>query len=389
MPNMPDKDTRDNIALGVAGVGAASPFAGLIGQRRLIGDPRINKAIKRFEDIDDLSMMAQPGDILLSSEKGMVSPTKAFQTVGSGSEYYHTSPVVDRVSGHGKVLDTGSMHNPKAKDPSRSMSAVRRGAKYVSDMEGTYDDFVLLRPDKPLTPEQIKKFQASMASRAGTDYSTAVGRKAFLKDLFLPKFRPFRKKGPISVPVCEGGSCSSVPASALGEAGIIDDILKGKAPQDVLPADFMRAGSGYTPIGAVVPDRPVPLGSAAKRALARYGLRAGIGLGIGGSLYGAYKEPEAAIGVGAGMMTPTLARMVGKKLLERKERLTKKPQEEIGHVLPKAKNVLKKTIWRDLPEDTYKTMLKRFGTRTAPIALAGGLGAYGAARGLGSLLSDD
>lgn len=381
---MPEEKNYDNYVLGASGLAAASPFAGLIGQRKLVNDPFINKSIERMS-LDDLADLARKGDIIVSA-KPMGGLVQGAQHLSTGSPFYHVSPVVGAdLKGRGRVLDAGDLAWSRAKP---SVSHMGRHSTHPTNLSGKdFKDFVLLRPDKPYSKEQLNAYLESMAARSHSTYKPMVGKKSFFADMFLPKIR-LGSKGK-SVPVCAGDSCSTFPARAMEEAGLTEGILKGKKPADVLPADFMRRGSGFTPVAASIGSKPnAMMSNRALRTLMRYGSRAGLGLGLGGTIYGTYKEPEIAMGIGAGMLTPSLIRSLSKRVHGmRKDIPLSQASREVNLQLPKFTRLLNTD--NPITGKALSTMKKRLLTRTAPTAILGGLGMYGAAKGLGSLLGND
>lgn len=359
-----------------ATLAAGSPFLGLIGERKLTGDPHINKNIKRM-GLQALEREARPGDVILSSRPGWEG-FKVTQAPFSGSEFFHASPVYGRKGGKGTVVDAGDLgewegSRATIKDVSRSAKTIHR--HYPGH---GYSDLVLVRPDKKLTHKQLLNLRSSLTSRAYDHYSVPRGAKAALKDLFVPKLDMFTSKKPPTP--CSGTMCSALPAESMAESGILKNIAKGKAPGETLPADFLRAGSGFKPVGAVVRQNRA-LGPISRQVY-RYGTRAGLGAGIGGAIYGGYKDPVTTAGILGGLATPSLARAASTAIYKR---LRKVPKDEavtaLSNQLPKLRRLGMELFTPD-PEMTPEMLRKlslRFGTRTVPLALLGGLGTYLAA----------
>lgn len=378
------------VAVG-AGLAVGSPFLGLIGQRKLVHDPHINENIRKLT-LKELGRQARPGDVVLSSRPRW-GGFKVTQTPVSGSEFYHASPVYGRRGGLGTIIDAGDFGYDNPPRPTISgVSRIATPAPRHFSGHG-YSDLVLMRPDKKLSPAQLKKLQKALTARAYQQYSVPVGAKAMLKELFVPKIKAFSKDLAKSTPEairCSGTMCSALPSEAMAEAGILKNIAKGKGPSEVLPADFLRAGSGYSPVGAVIKQKRAL--SAVSRALYPYAARAGIGLGIGGTIYGTYKDPVATAGVLGGMMTPSIMRALATRAVQYGQHKTKnEAMSAVGNQLPKLKRLVLEAFTPD-PEITPELARKlklRFATRTLPIGLLGGLGSFLAAKKIRSMFSKD
>lgn len=174
--------------------------------------------------------------------------------------------------------------------------------------DGKYQDMMIVRPKEKLNPQQMKTFRDQISARVQSQYDMDRVSGAYLRDIFVPKVGPFKRKqeatevkyrnvkdpatGKINkVPVrCKGNVCSTAPAQAFTEA-TGKSVIPGKAAQDVLPADFLRSDS-YKPVGAVVK------GNYGVRRAQPYIARAGIGAGLAGATYAATEDPALVAGLG-------------------------------------------------------------------------------------------
>lgn len=277
--------TGEMAAVGVAG---ASPFAGMIGQERLKHDPTRGAKMQHFQDMEELSRRARPGDIILTSKAK--SSYKKPQSWMFGSEYYHAQPVVGRRGDHGTTVSAGDY--PEKKYKRMSPQAFGRKIETVKDMMAgeAYTDAVLLRPKRKLTPVELERFVASTIDRSKAKYTKTRAVSAYVKDVFLPKLIPaglLNRHGGIT-PTCVGDVCSTAPAQALTSA-TGRSVVRGKAAKDVMPADFLRS-EHFKPVGKV--------GTGARRvsALRPLALRAGLGAGLAGLTYGVMRAAKAISG---------------------------------------------------------------------------------------------
>ncbi len=382
MPDVPDKNYDAPVAAGAAAA-AGTPFLGMIGQRELVNDPHVNKNISRV-GLHELERMARPGDVILSSRPGWEG-FKVTQAPFSGSEFFHATPVYGRRGGKGTVIDAGDLaefadYDPKIKDVTREARTVR----HHFPSHG-YGDLTLVRPEKKLNPKDVRDLRRALTSKAYDPYSVNVGAKAALKDMFVPKVElpaTLKKKMPPPTPKvqCKGTMCSALPAEAFSESGLLKQIAKGKKPEEILPADFLRSGSGFKPVASVLKQKRAL--SPISRALYRYGTRAGVGAGIGGTIYGAYKDPAATAGILGAAAAPLATRGLGSAIHRKLFKSTKDESlRAVGNQLPQAKRLLLEAFTPDpdMSPELMKKLKLRFGTRTLPLALAGGLGTYFAA----------
>lgn len=370
-----EREINYNAQVGAgAAVAGTTPFLGMLGEKKIINDPHYNKNIGRV-NLHELERMAKPGDVILSSRPG-AEGFKLTQAPTSGSEFFHATPIYDKVRGKGKAFDAGDLagwndYKPTLKD----VKGHSRAMRHHFPSHG-YSDLMLMRPENELSPKQIKDLRRALTRRAYDTYSVSQGAKAAVKDLFVPKLKMFEPKAPS----CGKGStmCSALPSQAYDDAGILKRIARGKAPGDVLPADFLREGSGFKPVAAVVKQKRL-IKNRAARAAARFGTRGAIGAGIGGAIYGSYNDPVATSAALGGLAAPTAARFLSSKL---HSKLTHTPMQEsmrsVSNALPSAKRLLMEAFTAD-PDMTPELLGKlrtRWGIRTLPLALAAGAGTY-------------
>ena len=277
-----DSSTAERIGLGLA---AASPFAGMIGQERIKHDPTRGAKMHRFQDMDELSRRARPGDIILTSKAE--SSYKTPQSGMFGSEYYHAQPVVGRRGDQGTTVSAGDYPEKKYKQmPRRTFD---KKIETVKDMMlgEEYADAVLLRPKRKLAPAELEKFVASNIERSKAGYSKPRAVSAYLKDVFLPKLVPastLNRLGGVTR-ACVGDICSTAPAQAFTEA-TGKSVVRGKSAKNVMPADFLRS-EHFTPVGRL------GTGTRAVSRLRPFAARAGIGLGLAGIAYGVMRAAKA------------------------------------------------------------------------------------------------
>jgi hypothetical protein len=369
----------DNLALGAAGLGVASPFAGLIGQKKIVSDPHSNLNIERMTP-EKIQELARPGDVVVSSRPG-AEGFKITQSPFSGSEFFHTTPVVTSTYEGGMGLDAGDF--PELNGLKPHTQYVENKARPLAQHFGEhgYEDMVLMRPNSEITYEQRKDLLKAIAERQPKAYSAPLGIKAMAKDLFLPKLKNAKSEDVIKAleKSCKGDAtmCSNFAAEAASHAGIANNIARGKLPTDILPADFLREGSGYSPVGAVVGQRRFY--NNIGRKVGPYASRLGIGLGIGGGIYGTYKNPDVAAGIAAGAVAPHIVRKL----------LGKKYEQELSSRVPSvAAREARLTAQEKLPSLVHTLMsykgqlpgvkqdITRLLTRTAPLALGVGGAAY-------------
>jgi hypothetical protein len=286
-------------AIAATTVAGASPFAGLIGQKKVIHDPYLNPKGTQFKTMKDLGAAAQPGDILMTSNDGR-SMWKSFIAPQSGGEIFHTQPVVGRRRGMGTTVTAGE-------NAGASLGEIKRDkAYYVDDVPkamraGGYTDATLLRPKKPLTTAERKKFVDKVLERSGKKYDNNKALTTWLKDMFIPKIKGVTGRG--KQVRCEGNVCSTMPAQALHEAtGGKRQVVPGKRAQDIFPTDFSRS-EAYETVGSRTPSKYTK--SLLRRRLTPYLSRGALGVGLAGGTYAVSQDPAvagSAAGVGAGAL---------------------------------------------------------------------------------------
>lgn len=247
----------------------ASPFLGLIGQKKLIHDPTYNSKIKRMSRLE-LERLARPGDILVAS-KGAFDWYKAPQEAVSGSPFYHVEPVVTRRGGRGRTMDAGHIFAMEGPVGTRSRKHMREYSRSFAP----HEDMVLLRPKKPISPEQMKKYLADITAGGSHEYQKLNAVTAWLHDLFVPKLRKPTK----ARYECKGGICSTVPGQAL--ANIQRDVVKGVGARQLMPADFLRS-KNYDVVGASL---TTPQKATFARKVMPYAARAGLGALLAAGAY--------------------------------------------------------------------------------------------------------
>lgn len=279
-----------NLAVGAA---AASPFAGMIGQGKVLHDPHLDASIPRHRNLEELGEIAQPGDVLMTTKpKG--SFWKKFIQPVTGSDFYHVQPIVDYSGGEGRTIDNNEFRDPSyRKKPNDFIRTELNTLPDLHDRED-YKDMFLLRPNKPLSPAEVDTFRNEAITRGRNHYDSPGAIKSYLRDLFVPKVG-----GPDTTvrPACKGDICSTTPAQALAATG--RHVVPGKAPHQVFPADYLRSDQ-FHPVGAYVTHGGP---SSRYRRLAPLMLRAGMGAGLGGATYAVSGDPALAaapLGVAAG-----------------------------------------------------------------------------------------
>ncbi len=391
------------VAAGLTGV-ALSPYLGLIGQKSIIMDPQVNTNIPRTS-LQTFSRLAEPGDVILSSRPGWEG-FKFTQSPFTGTDFFHASPVVDRRrhhvfhGRHAVIADAGDYY-----EKYRSTPVPMHGGKYrftKSPMaidhfigEG-YGDLVLMRPANRPSAAQHKAYLNAIGKRFASEYSVEKGLKAILKDLFVPKLVNRSDTAVAKNVLCNANNpqmCTSLPAESFAEAGIAKRIARGKLPSEVLPADFMREGSGFIPVVSHV-RQPRAFQSGLHRKFMQIGSRGALGLGMAGSAYGAYEHPEVAGGVAASIGTASLVRKLLVNRLNKKypnltpSELTDKVDEAFPGLYRNLRGL--GFVYDPLHKTTKQRLrlLRNFSTRTLPVMLASGIGTYVGLRALRNALHD-
>lgn len=348
--------TGQGLAMTAAG---AAPFAGLIGQKKLIHDPYTSNEGARYSNIDELSRASRTGDVLITSKPGN-SIWRHTMTPFSGTDFYHAQPVIGRHRGHGLTASAGDFHNPV--DAKSSVSQLAATSQPVKAIQEDYTDVALLRP-KNLTNAETRSVARQSTERLKRQYDAPNAAAAWLHDIFVPKLK---NVAPDAGTICEGNVCSTVPSQALKDvAG--KDVVPGTPAKYTMPADFLRSEE-YELVGAHTPTQ-------AKSRLARtvvpYAARGALGLGLAGATYAATENPEVAA-VPAGMLAGNYAAQAALG------------PERMPKVLPKLLNPIAHRPANFSLRSHLGDVAKQVATHNlAPMAVGGGL-AYGAMRALNS-----
>jgi len=406
--------TDAKVNMGLAGASMAAPFMGLIGESRITQDPYYNKNIPRM-DSKALGQMAQPGDVLLTSTREGAGYYKKPQVMATGSEFYHAEPVL-----HGGdvpiTTEAGAFSN--SPDSPETLLNKKRGTPMRQRVgsNAMYEDAVLMRPKKGMSPAEQQKMQTLLATGAKKEYGKGLATRAFLRDIFMPKIKGVTDRIGPKGPACAGEMCSTLPAGVHKEvAG--GGITRGKHVRSTLPADFMRADSPYEAVGSSLKNTKA-LGTKKQRLLRRLGGRAAIGGAIAGTGLLAYNEPEALLGIGAGAAAPIGARMALDKAMETnvknlpegsiKRRVLEIMQKPV-HAAKGVDTLLPPVPWimeelsdikagRQLAREagekyvipaSTKKYLKNFLRNTGGVAVGAGLGAYGLSKLISSRFKND
>jgi|MudIll2142460700_1097286.scaffolds.fasta_scaffold00003_111 hypothetical protein len=385
----PEEDhTLRNVGVGAA---AVSPFAGLIGQKAITQDPFTNETIPR-RNLRDISQMARPGDVIATTEPRW-SGWKLFQSPVTGTEFYHSFPVVARRGNAATAVTAGELAEPEYQRMTttglkRKLEELRGGL-----IREGYRDVVLLRPREGMSPEQIRELQQTLLERAKTPYAPRRGVEALLRDIFVPKIPGLENLGQ---PVCSGNVCSTLPAQSQ-KLVTGTDVVKGKPAKHVLTADYLREGSPYEAIAARVASKP--RFSPRTTKLLGLGARAGLGLGLGAAAYGISEDPAlAAVPIGA-IAAPALGRTISQRLAIRRaqQQATQQGKTLSTPALQTAKregyNAFRpfkqfvEYLGAKEPADLKK--FRNITRRTIPLALAGGAATYLGAKGIERLIKQD
>jgi hypothetical protein len=250
-----------------------------------------------------------------------------------------------------------------------------------------YEDSILLRPKtlegKKIRKKALEQLQEAIVRGSEREYKAGIGMRGVLKDIFLPKI--FQRKPGTPPVTCQGDVCSTLPARALEETGHIKGVVRGKAPHEVLSADFLRSHE-FEPVMAHI-SKGKALSPRAMKIL-QYGGRAGLGLGLAGTAYGLSEDPALLAAIPGAMIAPGLVRRV----MDQRQRKTlgEKKFEKIKvtrgrEAVPSRGALIKALEERHIKGRTgeiAKKIMRRFGTRTIPLALAGGLATYLGTKGI-------
>lgn len=357
----PEQEGPSDLLLGTMGVAAASPFAGMIGQKPIIHDPLQGAVGEEFKDLKALQRKAQVGDVLLTSKpKGSVF--KHFITPTGDSQFYHAQPVIGQFVGGGSTASAGDFHadvmEGRTKFQPRETEYITR---YMNSPATGYDSAVLLRPKRKYTPAQKKQFQREALDRVGREYDNEKAVGSWFHDMFVPKW-DFLSKHRKDV-VCEGNVCSTLPAMAHHEV-TGQRVVPYKASQDTFPTDFLRSQE-YELVGSHVSPEVRRIESSLGRKIGPYAMRAGIGAGLAGGVYGASENPDMAGAVGGALGANALTNLAVAK----------------GGIdfdkLPGLTDLFITNMGKDFDPATKRNLWKNFFTRRVPLVALGGAAGAG------------
>jgi hypothetical protein len=371
--DMPRQENTDVLApLAIGGGLAATPFLGLAGEQSITKDPYYTKGVKRLSP-RELERLARPGDVILASQRTGTSMYKSPQLYTTGSEFYHAEPVIARSRGLGRTLPAGLLSELGAAKMTPK-EVLRRGVKGYSEAIPfqDYGDIALMRPKKRLSKAEIAQFQQALLSGGLKPYSKPLGVRALFRDLFVPKVPGVTGHvGPQGPPiVCRGNMCSSLPAVTWKNL-FKERIARGKHPKHTLPADFLRKGSPFEPIAASLQNPELLKHIQAKRMA----FRGALGAGLGGAGVAAYHEPELIPGAAAAAGVPIGIRSILNRL-DPKGLRGEQMLPSVAGVASETPEFIQALRAKKRMPKAMKSLFTRFGTRTLPLALGGGLAAY-------------
>jgi len=361
-----EPSTMERAAPYAGAAAAALPFAGLIGQKPAIHDPLTNPDIPRARTLEELEKLVRPGDLLVSTQPGLANPFKTVQ-VPFGSEFYHAGAVMSPTEASGgrprAIVENHHMYQ-HAKNILDEHGKPAYEGDFPAFAEGLRDempDVVALRPKKPMTPEQLKLYEAKLVERSHRPYSFSKDIEAGAWEYLMPKLRALRALTGRATQ-CEGNICSTMPAMARYEA-TGERVVPYKQPQNVLPVDMLRSEE-FEPVAAHL-SRAVERGalSPAARKLMMLGSRGAIGAGLGLGAYATVKDPTNAA-LPAGMVLTPMAVRKMHALLGGNARAAR---EAIPHV--------NMNIWNMWGEPEKAHIFRNLSRRTLPLAIGGGVGA--------------
>lgn len=403
-------DVQDTAAATAAGVAGAAPFAGLIGEKKIIHDPVLSKTKgQQFKTMEGLAEAARTGDVLLTT-KPSGSMWKQVTRPLTSSEFYHAQPVIGEmgmmIDPKGKLQYSDELAQEileskglKARQPFTTSSGNieqaqkwKEGLKhFLESGKGTisaemaehgYPDVVLMRSKATAkaSPEQMKKYVEQAYQRGVSDYDFDRAAKTWLKDVFVPKVEGVTGKAPLPE-VCVGNICSTHPAMAAEEA-FGTKVVPGKASMDVMPADYLRSKS-YEAVGSHLPSKSKYMMDPRLRKALPYLTRSGIGAGLAGATYAGVEQPEipAALvgGTLAGTALTPLAERHGPKYLEGLKGIAEKDVPFAAkQQVPSFIDLLRSRFLSGGKDTARKEVLINFLKRRLPITAAGALAGGGA-----------
>jgi hypothetical protein len=295
-----DITTGQGVAMGAA---AAAPFAGLIGQQEIIHDPHLSNKGKRYKTIEALAREARAGDVLVTT-KPKFSIWKQTMTPLTGTDFYHTQPIIGRRGNQGVSASSGEFFHPSHRKS--TLRDLISSSGTLKDLTKDYSDYTLLRP-KNVSKSQTSRIARETGARLKRDYDTLSAMRAWGHDLFVPKIPGVENlKGNT---ICEGNVCSTLPAQAFTDA-TGRNVVPGKPSKYTMPADFLRSNE-YELVGAHL-KTPGP--STFNRRVKPYVTRAALGAGLAAGTYAVTEKPElAAIPLGMYVGNKLGPRLLGGK----------------------------------------------------------------------------
>lgn len=358
-------ETDSGATAQMAGMGAAAvaPFAGLVGQQKIIHDPLMGAKAPSVGSMVDLQRLARPGDVVVTT-KPSGSVWKNFIAPLSGSEFYHAQPIVGQRGGHGTTSSAGEFAQ-EGYDTLNKAEVLAEADTLNKSMKGQYSDAVLLRP-KNLSKAQAKAVAGNSALRSRKPYDSVTGTLAWLNDVFMPKVKGIERLG--RQVVCKGNVCSTMPAQAFTEE-TGRSVVPGVAAKRTMPPDFLRS-TEYELIGSRVDPEKYRKSKLLRKAMP-YLSRGALGLGLAGGVYAATEDPALVAGAAGG----ATGLAGGWEAARRKGYKGFVDPLEAAAALFDRKAV-----------DGTKS-LKGFSKRNLPLILGGATAAYAGAKGLQHLLS--
>lgn len=288
-----------------------APFGGLIGEQKILHDPHVAKNIMRVTDAASLDHLAKPGDIIVMSKR--MDGYRPIQAAFTGADWAHVQPVVGLRDGRATTVSAGH-YNRRAFKAMSQDEFLGKINTVSSDMKARgYQDAVILRPKKQMTPVQLQSFIGESLDRARTPWDGRSAVTGFTGDVFKPKLlvsekalgkinkEMFIRYGEMPDPntgrmtrvpmACKGNTCAGLGAQAM-KASTGASVIPGKNPGSLLPADFLRSKQ-YEPVGALVRKTKLP------SKMLPHLARGGLGVGLAAAIYGVHERPEVA-GAAAG-----------------------------------------------------------------------------------------
>jgi len=337
----PEEDhTARNLLMGGA---AATPFLGLINQRRT-NNPLLNKSLARTPE--EIAALAQTGDVLLTGY-----PNKPLRSLLMGSPFIHAEPIIG--TRNGKGIGISASHLKGQAGNTQQLQNI------IPTLNTRFKEFgptsvALLRPKKRMTAAQRQAFRNAGLDVGQQPYSGSRAIRSHLHNWFMPNISALE-----STPNCIGNSCTTGTAQTFQKA-TGQELIAGRSPKNIVADDFLRSGA-FDPIATTAGATKF---SPRLSRLANLGVRGALGAGLAASIYGVSEDPAlAAVPMGA-MVAPALTRAT------------------LGYNAARP--------WTQLLTQGPKraARFRNILGRTLPLTIAGGLGAYLAARQLRQKLTE-